>query len=237
MSRHPKALWLNTNPHFKRFNQPLLRRLSHRLLLAEWDYQQNCDEASSLDIALVLLHDYLKSCSEPIHLLGHSTGGLLGLLYTRQYPERVKSLTLLGVGVHPAVDWQAHYYVLRQLLPCSREVIMTQMVRNLFGYQGHQSTKALLQLLKRDLETSPSPHSLYQQVSIPPGGVSVPLLVCGGEDDVIVDRNALQSWQSYLKESDRLWLCPHGHHFFHTLEPAKVGQQICKFWQCLPVSL
>ena len=229
----PKALWINTNPHLKRFNQPLLRHLAHHLLLAEWDYQQDSDEASSLDIALVLLHDYLKSCSEPIHLLGHSTGGLLGLLYARQHPERVKSLTLLGVGVHPAVDWQAHYYILRQLLPCSREVIITQMVRNLFGYRGYQSTKALLQLLERDLDSSPSPHSLYQQFSIPPGGVTVPLFICGSQEDVIVDRTAMQGWHKYLEGSDRLWLCPQGPHFFHAFHPQKVARQILKFWKPL----
>lgn len=230
MSCSPNKVWLNTNPHFQRFNQPLLRHLAHHGIIAEWNYCQNSDEGSSLDIALVLLHDYLKSSSEPIHLIGHSTGGLLGLLYARQHPERVKSLTLLGVGAHPAVDWQIHYYTLRQLLPCSREMILAQMVRNLFGYQEHSCTKALRQTLERDLNSSPSPHSLYQQISIPPGDVPVPLLVCGSQEDVIVDRNALQGWQPYLKTSDRLWICPHGPHFFHAFHPQKVGRQIVKFW-------
>lgn len=233
----PKTLWLNTNPHLQRFAQPLLRHLAHHISIAEWNYYKHSDEASSLDIALDLLQDYLKSFSEPIHLFGHSTSGLLGLLYARRYPERVKSLTLLGVGVYPAIDWQAHYYVLRQLLPCSRELIMTQMVRNLFGYQERYCTKALLQLLDQDLESSPSPHSLYQQISIPPGGVSVPLLVCGSQEDVIVERTALQGWQKYLKPGDRLWLCPQGPHFFHAFYPQKVGRQILKFWQfsCIPL--
>jgi|GEM_PF-2838428 len=71
---------------------------------------------TSLDAALVLLHDYLKEGDRPLHLLGHSTGGLLGLLYAHRYPERVRSLTLLSVGVHPAIDWQAHYYIQRQML-------------------------------------------------------------------------------------------------------------------------
>jgi len=64
----------------------------------------NQDEASSLDVAVLLLHDYLKSCNRP-DLVGHSTGGCWGY-YARRYPETVKSLTLLGVGTYSAVDWK-----------------------------------------------------------------------------------------------------------------------------------
>ena len=80
-----------------------------------------------------------------MHLIGHSTGGLLGLLYTRQYPEKVKSLTLLGVGVHAAVDWQAHYYIHRQFL--SRQATLNAMVYNLFGYHEERTIKSLVSIL------------------------------------------------------------------------------------------
>lgn len=179
MSNSPNALWLSVSPSWQRFHRPLLRLLSHHTQIAQWEYSQGQDEACSLEIALTLLHDYLKSRSQPVHLLGHSTGGLLGLLYARQYPQRVRSLTLLAVGVYPAVDWQAHYYVLRQLLPCSNQIVLAQMVRTLFGHSDRWQVKKLVQLLEQDLQTSPSPHSLFQRGRIPPGGVDVPLLVCG----------------------------------------------------------
>ncbi|MBE9170492.1 alpha/beta hydrolase [Pleurocapsales cyanobacterium LEGE 06147] len=233
MSKLPYAIWLDTNPHFRRFNHLLTNYLSRQTRIAHWEYYQNQDEASSLDIALILFHDYLKSLSRPINLIGHSTGGLLGLLYARKYPERVKSLTLLGVGFHPAIDWQTHYYTLRQLLPCTQEVILAQMVRQLFGYQDRYNTKGLSDILKQDLNTSPSPHSLYKRFSIAPGGVSMPLLVCGSKDDTIVDRYTLQGWQNYFKAGDSLWECPQGYHFFHYFYPQKVGKQILKFWDSL----
>ncbi|MDY7014466.1 MAG: alpha/beta hydrolase [Cyanobacteriota bacterium] len=233
MDSYPKALWLGTDRGFKQFDAPLLRYLYNCVAIARWDYSQDWDEGSSLDVALVLLHDYLKQCDRPLHILGHGTGGLLGLLYARQHPERVKSLTLLGVGANPAVDWQAHYYALRNLLPCNRRMILAQMARNLFGEQSYRATRAIVEILEKDLFNSLSPHSLYQRASIPPGGVKVPLLVCGSADDVIVDRNALNEWRAWMKGGDVLWTCPRGHHFFHYFQPGEVGRQIVRFWNSL----
>ncbi len=233
MHTYPDALWLNTNPSFRRFDQLLVHHLSCHLPIGQWEYSQSSDEPTSLDIALTLLHDYLKSASKPIHLMGHSTGGLLGLLYARKHPERVKSLTLLGVGVHPAVDWQIHYYTLRELLPCSQEIILSQMVKLLFGYQSNYETKSLAQLLKQDLATSPSSHSLYQRSRITSGGVSMPLMICGGKDDLIISGSDLQAWKAWLKKGDRLWECSQGNHFFHFFYPRQVGKQILNFWQAI----
>jgi pimeloyl-ACP methyl ester carboxylesterase len=110
MKSLPDAIWLNANPSFRVFENQLINHLSARMPIAIWEYIQEPDEPSCLEIALTLLHDYLKYQAKPIHLIGHSTGGLIGLLYARKYPERVKSLTLLAVGANPAIDWQVHYY-------------------------------------------------------------------------------------------------------------------------------
>ena len=230
MNKQINSIWINSNPSFQRFETPLIRYLSRYITTARWEYYQDQDEPCSLDIALVLLHDYLKSLSYPVNLIGHSTGGLLGLLYARKYPHKVKSLTLLGVGFNPAVDWQCHYYALRQLLPCSQEIVLAQMVKKLFGDRGKYNAKGLVEILQRDLDTSPSPHSLYQRYSVTPEGVSIPLMVCGSQNDAIVDINALRGWQNYLKPEDVLWECPQGYHFFHYFHPQEVGRQVIKFW-------
>jgi pimeloyl-ACP methyl ester carboxylesterase len=224
------ALWLNASPSLKRFHLPLLQGLAQQALVMDWEYCQHLDEANSLETALILLHDYLKARSRPIHLMGHGTGGLLGLLYARRYPARVRSLTLLSVGVQPAIDWQAHYFALRRLLPCTRQIILTQMVQTLFGYQDRHLIKDFVVRLEQDLDTSLSPHSLFKQTVIPPGGANIPMLVCGGQYDVIVDERQQQGWRDWLKSGDRLWQCPTGRHFFHYAHPDSVEKQILAFW-------
>ena len=224
-------VWINANPSFKYFDGRIVRYLSKQVPIAYWEYGQTLDEASSLDIALTLLHDHLKSKSQPVDLIGHGTGGLLGLLYARQYPRRVKSLTLLGVGAAPSIDWQAHYYQMRKLLPCSQEVVLGRMVQMMFGYQSQTNAKNLVKILQKDLSTAPTTHSLYQLNRIEPQGVSVPLMVCGSDNDGIVDRTALRNWTEYLKKDDILWINPEGHHFFHYFFPEYTGRKIVKFWQ------
>ncbi|MGF1568609.1 MAG: alpha/beta fold hydrolase [Nodosilinea sp.] len=229
-STYPDALWLNVSPSFQRFDQKLLNHLVRHIEIAHWAYSQTPDEPSALEIAVTLLHDYIKGHNRPIHLIGHGTAGLLGLLYARQNPHRVKSLTLLSVGVNPMVDWQAHYYTQLEMLPCSRQQVLTQMAYTLFGHQAKPLTSGWVNLLEKDLAHSLSPHSLLKRVSLCPGSVTVPLLVCGSRDDAIVDPNQLQGWQPWLKPGDRLWQCPSGRHFFHAVHPQPVANQILSFW-------
>lgn len=231
MFKLPDSVWLSTSKSLQCFDRLLLGYLARHKSIARWEYNQTEDEASSLNVAGELLHDYLQSFDRPVHLLGHGTSGLLGLLYTRQYPEKVKSLTLLAVGIHPAVDWQAHYYVHRRLL--SRQATLTAMVYNLFGYHNECTIAKLVNILEQDLNCSLSPHSLFSRQSLPPGGVSVPLNICGSQDDTIVEPLLLQGWQSWLKAGDRLWTYPQGGHFFHFFYPQQVGEAILEFWQSL----
>lgn len=230
MAKYPNVLWLNVSPRLQCFNRPLLKYLSQTLSIASWEYFQTPDEPTSLDIALVLLHDYLKTHARPLHLIGHSISGLLGLLYAQRYPERVKSLTLLAVAPQSALDWQAHYYALLEALPCSREMILTQMIYNLFGYQCKTKVQYLIQILEQDLLLSPSSHSLFYQWNITVQSVSVPLLVCGSRNDMVISPCQLNRWRTCLNKGDRLWKCSKGRHFFHYFYPQEVGEQIVDFY-------
>lgn len=238
MSNLPDVLWLTVSPSLKRFDRPLQQWLSRQMTVRQWEYCQDPDEAMSLEVALVLLHDYLKASAQPVHLVGHSTGGLLGLLYARRHPERVRSLTLLSVGVHAAINWHAHYYAHRKLLSCSRHIVLAQMVYTLFGTQPRHFSQRLVKALEQDLDSSLSPHTLLHLMSIPPDGAPVPLMICNSGDDKVVDPNEFLRWHPWLKANDRLWQCPAGGgHFFHFFHPEVTGAPMLEFWRSLQPSV
>lgn len=228
-------VWVNANPAFRHFERQITRHLARHSTLAYWEYCQHQDEASSLEIALDLLGEYLGSRREPVDLIGHGTGGLLSLLYARRYPQKVRSLTLLAVGFDPANDWQAHYYRMRKLLPCSQEILLSRMVQMMFGVQNRSNTLKLVRVLQQDLITAPSSHSLYRQCAVESGGVSIPLAICGSANDGIVDRPAVTRWSECLKENDLLWINPYGNHFFHYFFVEETARQILHFWQNLGI--
>ena len=226
----PQTVWINANPSFQRFDQKLLRELAKINRVAYWEYQQDLDEATSLDDVIDLLHDYIKSINQPVHLIGHSTGGLIGLFYARKYPEKVKSLTLLSVGIYPASDWKAHYYIQRQLLPCRRQEILQHLARSLFSCHSQNVEQTIVQLLERDLTESFSLHSLFQRISIPPAGVPVPLMICGSQTDYIITHHEMEEWRNYFNPGDKLCWFPKGGHFFQYFYPQQIKAEIIRFW-------
>ncbi|RCJ21969.1 hypothetical protein A6770_04895 [Nostoc minutum NIES-26] len=231
MSELFDVIWLNASPILTRFDRPLLQYLSKCMKVAQWEYHQTKDEASSIDIAVELLYEFLEEYPHSLHLAGHGMGGAIALTFARRYPKKVRSLTLLAVAAQPANNWHAHYYVQRQLFSISREQVLAHSVRSLFGKQPPHTTKKLMAVLDKDLEQSPSPHSLFRLVNLPKSGVSMPMMVCGSKSDPVVNSLALQDWQNWFKPEDRLWECPKGHHFFHYYYPQQVGEQIISFWQ------
>ncbi|HEY9876922.1 MAG TPA: alpha/beta hydrolase [Leptolyngbyaceae cyanobacterium] len=226
-------LWLNLGSSLRCLHRPLLRELSYRAKVAQWDYQQTLDEPASLEIPLTMLHDSLKGMNHPVHLAGHGLSGVLALLYARRHPDHVKSLTLLSVGPRPAISWQSHYYMNRRLLCCDRTLVLSVMVSRLFGESVRPLARELACRLQADLDTSPSPHSLLWDGDIPPGGSPVPLLVCGSQDDSVIGPDMLTHWQHWMNpyRGDQIWQCPEGRHFFHYFQPKQVSRAILQFWQ------
>lgn len=237
MSNPFDVLWINASPSLKHFDLPLMRYLSRQVTIARWEYYQTKDEASSLDKAVTLLHDYLQFCDRPVHLVGHGMSGVIAWSYAQRFPGQVRSLSLLAVAAQPAATWQAHYYVQRKLLTCSREQILANAVRTLFGNQPPFPVKDLVMALDRDLEESPCLHSLFKLVSLPKAGVTMPMMVCGSQTDPIVHPSALHEWADWLKPEDLLWECPEGRHFFHYFYPQQIGDLLWRFWKPLDVSV
>jgi pimeloyl-ACP methyl ester carboxylesterase len=233
---NPSVIWLNASPSLRWVDQPLLRHLVQYGPIAQWEYTQSLDEASSLDRSIELLHEYIMSRQSDaeiptFHLAGHGISGVVGLLYARRFPQYVRSLSLLSVAAQPAATWHTHYYVQRHLLPYSRARLLAQTVSSLFEVTSVRSGHSLVKALERDLEASPNGHSLFHLKNLARGGINAPLLIGGSYTDPVASLETLFEWQSYLKPSDELWIHPKGRHFFHHSHPQAVSNRIQAFWQ------
>ena len=247
MNSHPNVLWLSVSPYLKGFDRRLLSQLTKSASVRRWEYCQTIDEPCSVEAVLTALHDYVEeravleqtagNNSAKVHLAGHGVSGIMSLLYARRYPEQVASLTLLSVAARPAVNWQAHYYALRQLLPCSREMVLAQMTRLLFGEQPASFAKALSQLLAKDLDSNLTFHSLAHHARIVAGSLNMPVLVCNGEVDAITCTKSEAMWHSWVPpesshaQSFQRWTCANGNHFFHFQYPEAVASKMTGHWQ------
>ena len=247
MNHHPNVLWLSVSPHLKGFDRRLLLQLAKSASVRQWEYCQGIDEPCSAASVVDALYDYLTerialekasgNNNAKVHLAGHGVSGIIGLLYARRYPEHVASLSLLSVASRPAINWQAHYYALRQLLPCSREMVLAQMTRILFGEQPASFAKALSHLLAKDLDSNLTLHSLAHHARILSEPLSVPLLVCNGEVDAITCTQNEETWHDWSSSealntsSFHRWVCFRGHHFFHFQYPEAVASVMTDHWQ------
>jgi pimeloyl-ACP methyl ester carboxylesterase len=232
-----KFLWVSASPSLKYFHRRLLNNLSKVVELEFWEYYQTLDEGSSIDSGINLLHEYLANSDQPVHLIGHGIGGAIALGYAQRYPAQVASLTLLSVAVQPAIDWHSYYYAQLHFMPSSRECILRSIASNLFPHTCASHIHDLVDRLERDLVEAPSNHSLFRLETLAVGGVKMPLMICGSQDDPVITSSALHGWNSYLKSSDTIWHSKTGGHFFHHFHAELTSYQIQQFWQKLEPEL
>ena len=231
MNHQSKFIWISSSPSLKQLHRRLLNELSKCVEIELWEYYQTLDEGSSIDTAVKLLREYIIQSDRPVHLIGHGVGGTIALEYSRKYPSQIASLVLLSVSVQPAINWQSYYYTQLRSLPSSRDCILRSIAVNLFPYSCASHVNGLIERLRQDLVESPSSHSLFQLNILAEGGVEMPLLVCGGQDDPVVPESALYGWIHYFKSSDTIWRSAEGGHFFHHFHSELVSDRIQCFWQ------
>ncbi|NJK34510.1 MAG: alpha/beta hydrolase [Oscillatoriales cyanobacterium SM2_2_1] len=233
----PNAVFLTAHPSGDRLDLPLIRYLCRDYGISQWSYfHASEDSECSIDEAMTYLSEYLETLAKPVHLIGHGTGGMLAAVYAQQRPDRVRSLTLLSVATNMAHSWIGLYYQHFWRRPCCRAAAMMQIAEALCDSGDREGTRRFAALLHRDLRLGFSVHSPMGLASYPAAQVTVPLLVCGSADDVVVPPHALRQWERLFKKGDRLHLVSRGRHFFHFQSPTEVGEVIQDFWRKLSVT-
>ncbi len=232
-------LWISTSSSLQCFHRRILGVLDQEFPLKYWEYSQTPDEPGSLAIALGLLHDFIKTSDQPLHIIGHGLGGVLALNYARCYPGRVASVVLISVAAQPAITWQTYYYQQLSKIHCRRDVVLQLVAGWISGISCPRYIQHLADRLDRDLLEAPSDTSLLKKDAVfCQGSILQPLLVCGAIDDPVLMGNIFSEWQHYLKPGDQFWHQPTGGHFFHHQYAEAVGQKVRDFWrQITPQSL
>jgi pimeloyl-ACP methyl ester carboxylesterase len=225
-------LWIGTNPSLQCFHRRILNVLDPEFPLKCWEYSQTPDEPGSLEVALALLHDFVQTSSQPIHLIGHGLGGVLALSYARRYPGQVASVVLISVAAQPMITWQSYYYQQLATIYCRRDAVLRLVAGWLSGIRCPHYVQHLADRLDRDLLEAPSSSSLIRPDSqLSPGSIPQPLMVCGAVDDPVLMGSIFSNWSHYLKPGDRLWHLPKGGHFFHHQYADEVGVKVSDFWR------
>lgn len=231
MSIYGDAVWVSGSPSLRCLSSPLIHKLIKYVNISGWEYLQLLDDSACIDTAVTLLHSYLVTKKLPVHLIGHGIGGTISLIFARKYPQFVKSLTLLSVAAQPAKTWHVNYYQQRQIYTVNKAEALLNTLHHVFRDKFPCYLHNLVDNFYRDLDNLPLMHSLFEIERLPLGGVSMPLMVCGGQIDMILTYPDLYEWKKYLKPEDILWKCPQGGHFFHYFYPEIVSQKISNFWR------
>ena len=232
MSEAAGAFWINPGCRGGGLHRCFTDQIRQRWSLQEWSCLALEDHGEDLESVLSQLGLALSSQTRPVHLIGHGTGGVLAWWVARRVPQWVRSVTLLGVGAIPALNWQTYTLMMGYRSPCTREQLMAHMVRLLFGPQKMRQARQLVRLLEQDLAESLPPVAFLR--STPLGRdrpLSVPVLIAGGAQDWLTSSTQIRRWHPWLKAQDRVWICPEGYHFFHATASGPVADQVLLFWQ------
>jgi pimeloyl-ACP methyl ester carboxylesterase len=177
---------------------------------------------------LLALLDHLEL--ESVNVVGHSFGGKVALDFTLEYPERVKSLTLIASGLG-GFDFENKYF--DSLVLLGKEGNVEELRKKLFSHQMFTSLREKTEVYSRVIEIV-SGYSLWHFLNDDPveginpkanerlKEISVPVKIVVGSNDLQVQKDIAQRLSSEIKESE-LIVIPNAGHMVNMEEPKKVN--------------
>ncbi|MBH0230417.1 alpha/beta fold hydrolase [Halobacillus yeomjeoni] len=138
-----------------------------------------------------------------VHIAGASIGALIGILFSKTYPDYVKSLTVSGILAEKPHNWQELHH---QEVAAQREMLRDEKMIQYFN-QLHDSNWRELIYLARDVDWYPFIHTEnFKAVK------SVPVLYIAGEGNVAeVEGAAKYSQEEHVHVS----ILPFAGHLVH----------------------
>ena len=229
--------WIDLQPSVFCFNKKLACVLSQTRHVRRWSFQHDLDEICSLSTIFDLLTETVDQMDSAPHVVAHGLSGTIASLFARQFPKLFRLLTLISVDPISTNQWSSHYLEMRRKLPCSRSSILSHIVPLLFDKKFNKSNLVLSGFFEKCLDCDFIPGSIASHSFLPNlSSIDIPLSVINGSHDFVVDQNAGLRWMPHLKNGDRFYSLPGGHHFSHFSQPELYANLINNFLEMIPDS-
>ncbi|MGZ3848848.1 MAG: alpha/beta fold hydrolase [Flavisolibacter sp.] len=187
----------------------------YRVILADSRAQgRSLDPGDSLSYEMMAddyaaLLDQMKVDSA--YVVGWSDGGINGLLLAIRHPEKVKKLAVTGANLWP--DTTAVFDEVEQMVLPSYNQLKSKLDKN----AREKGEWKLLRLLVEE------PHIRLDELH----GIAVPVLVIGGDHDVIKPAHTLLIAQNIPQSY--LWILPHSGHSTPIIYKEDFNRQVDRF--------
>ena len=189
---------------------------SYKVILADSRSQgKSVDNADSLSYEMMA--DDLNGLLESLHLdscnvIGWSDGGINGLLLAIRHPDKVKKLAVTGTNLVPdttAVDpfvykWARAFSDSLKNVPQTPKIKIERKLFHLLSYEPHITTDQL-------------------------GTIKCPVLVIGGDHDVLLPKHTLLIASSIPKSY--LWILPNSGHSTPVFYKDQFNQVVSDFFK------
>lgn len=164
---------------------------------------------------------------QPVCLIGHSAGGLLGMQFALNYPQRVDRLVLIAtsacIQLHPDFlhqattgDWD--YEMLQQSFSAEIPDVLKQLVLDEFRHlRLSLDASDFMDLSSVDLRPALSE-------------LTMPIAIVTGDDDVIISPRKSKLLQRDLPHAE-LVIIPGGGHYVQVEQASRVAAVLTNFLQ------
>lgn len=186
-------------------------RHTHRVIIPVFPFYEQGARADIFTLT-AFLHEVVQQLElKRFHLLGNSMGGHIALLYTLQYPEKVKSLILSGSsglyenGMGSTYPRRKDYEYIKtktQLTFHDPAVASKELVDEIYRTVNSRRALQVLSLAKSAIR-----HNVEKELS----RIQVPCCLIWGKNDTITPPQVAKDFKRLIPHAELYWIEECGH--------------------------